>query len=255
MADPTTKSKPHSKRRLVFFTEADEDAAQTGLTFTDILFGFVLQELFVRLASWSEQPSAVDEQLIVGSVLVLGSWIGYRRSRKRSTYAPKFFNWPLVMLALDQVMIVFYFRVATLTPHPFTGPLMHPGHLASETTWAILIVFGLYVLWDVAGIFMSYSKKYPNSTRDWWRVSITVGCAVAAIALHVVPSFSGAVSKHTVAPSTTHVAASAGTAELVLVLSALLLVVYRWLKEIEGSWSKAGKARSQPDAPTAPAPA
>ena len=54
-------------------------------------------------------------QLIVAAVLVLGSWIGFRRSIHRSQYEVKFFNLPFLMFIADQLMIILYFRIATLT--------------------------------------------------------------------------------------------------------------------------------------------
>ena len=54
----------------------------TSLRYTDILFGFVIRELFLRLQNWPNLTAAVQWHLIVGTTLVLGSWIGYRRSLK-----------------------------------------------------------------------------------------------------------------------------------------------------------------------------
>ena len=75
----------------------------TSLRYTDILFGFVIRELFLRLQNWPDLTAAVRWHLIVGTTLVLGSWIGYRRSLNRSSYEVKFFNLPLARFIVDQV--------------------------------------------------------------------------------------------------------------------------------------------------------
>jgi hypothetical protein len=58
--------------------------ADNGLKFTDILFGFVIREVFLRLANWKALEWYVRWQLILTSAVVLGSWIGFRRSRNRA---------------------------------------------------------------------------------------------------------------------------------------------------------------------------
>ena len=70
--------------RAVFHPPADVSKADTGIRFTDILFGFVIKELFVRLQNWSQLDWFVRWQLIAGTALVLGSWIGFRRSLNRT---------------------------------------------------------------------------------------------------------------------------------------------------------------------------
>jgi len=60
----------------------------------------------VRLSNWTQLSVAVRGHLIVGTILVLGSWIGFRRSLKRSRYQVKFFNLPFFLFLLDQLMLV-----------------------------------------------------------------------------------------------------------------------------------------------------
>jgi hypothetical protein len=213
--------------RKAFLPPATLDKAATGLTFTDILFGFVVQELFVRLANWSGLPAVVREQLVAGSILVLGSWIGYRRSRKRPEYSPKFFNLPLFMLVLDQIMVVFYFHVAALTPHPFGSHNVDPTHLAKGTTLALMIIFGLYAMWDLCGLAMSHSHKYENSSTTVGRLAITLAFVGAFVGLYVLPSY----------PSTTNgpQPASTTTTQIVLILASALLLAYRFAKDVASS--------------------
>src|SRR5438132_902411 len=102
--------------RRVVSPPAEVSKVDTGLRFTDILFGFVIRELFLRLQNWATLPWFVRWQLIAGTALVLGSWIGFRRSLNRSSYELKFFNLPLLRFVLDQLMVILYFRVAVLAP-------------------------------------------------------------------------------------------------------------------------------------------
>jgi len=102
------------------------DEADQGLVFTDILFGFVIAELFVQFSAWPDSWP-VRWHLFMASILVLGSWIGFRRSRNRHQFQLKFFNLPLFRFVLDQCMVVFYFRISTLAKPTPTG---------SRTDWA-----------------------------------------------------------------------------------------------------------------------
>jgi hypothetical protein len=92
--------------RVALSPPAAFDRRDTGLRFTDILFGFVIREIFVRLQEWSELDAIVKWQLVASSMLVLGSWIGFRRSLNRSDYQPKFVNLPFLRFVIDQLMII-----------------------------------------------------------------------------------------------------------------------------------------------------
>jgi hypothetical protein len=158
----------------------------TGLRFTDILFGFVIRELFLRLQHWSELPGYMRLQLITGTVLVIGSWIGFRRSLNRPRYELKFFNLPLIRFGLDQMMVVLYFRIATLSPNldDKTATVPTPDALAWHTAWILFLIFLLYVFWDLLGIWMGVSPKYARwSNPDRWGVAISVVCFVLVVVL------------------------------------------------------------------------
>src|SRR5262249_2621206 len=119
----------------------------TSLRYTDILFGFVIRELFLRLQNWPNLTTAVQWHLIVGTTLVLGSWIGYRRSLNRLSYEVKFFNLPLVRFIVDQIMLVLYFRIAVLTKVDGSD-LPAASVLTTDTARLVVYVFILYVVWD-----------------------------------------------------------------------------------------------------------
>jgi hypothetical protein len=213
----------------------------TGLRYTDILFGFVIRELFLRLQNWPNLDPVVRWHLVAGTTLVLGSWIGFRRSLYRPRYQLKFVNLPLIRFLLDQLMLILYFRIAVLTPAPDAATVLSSDpeavlNLAQDTNRLVLYVFGLYVLWDVLGIWMVMAKtkiagnskpRYPvvdpkDSTMtdkeqaiNGKGVWITVFCLVFLGAL--------AFFADCLAPS------------CLLLATTALLVAYRWSKEIRTS--------------------
>lgn len=156
--------------KKALFPRAEVSRWDTGLRFTDILFGFVIRELFLRLQNWGELAGYVRCQLIAGTVLVLGSWIGFRRSVNRSQYELKFFNLPLARFVLDQLMVVLYFRIATRTPDKVGTPAPSADDVVGATTEIVVLIFFLYAVWDLLGIWMASAKdrggdptkhKYP----------------------------------------------------------------------------------------------
>lgn len=211
----------------------------TGLQYTDILFGFVFWELFRRLQNWTQLNGASQWHLIVGFTLVLGSWIGFRRSLNRPLYQLKFFNLPLIRFLLDQLMLILYFRIAVLTPAPEVGTVMISGpeaasNLAQDTVKLVFLVFVLYAVWDWLGICMvkatktvngNVAPRYPKvrdgdmtgekQSVNWKGMSITVVCLLVLGALWLFADRLGPL--------------------LLFLATIALLLVYRWLKEIRTS--------------------
>jgi len=213
------------------------DKVDTSLRYTDILFGFVIKELFVRIQNWDQLELSVRLHLVMGTTLVLGSWIGYRRSQNRSSYEVKFFNLPFVRFALDQLMLILYFRIAVSTPMEGKLP-SSPSGLAIHDLHLVLLIFGLYWVWDLLGISMTYTRlppepdstsarRYPEITpekklgpnpqnADWPGSFITFGCLVLLLAMLLIANWVGSYG-------------------LLFGLTVLLLF-YRWVKEIRTSW-------------------
>ncbi|HEV2999894.1 MAG TPA: hypothetical protein VGW75_04060 [Solirubrobacteraceae bacterium] len=227
----------NSNVRLAFSPKAELTSFETGLTFTDILFGFVIAELFVRLQNWPELPGFVRAQLIAATILLLGSWIGFRRSVNRPRYELKFFNLPLWRFVLDQVMIVLYFRIAVATPSDLAKlDTVAASTVADETLTSLALIFALYALWDVLGIAMAAATsggkpKYPKiedgsmrdgvaAKRDFPSLAITA-VALAAFGAGALFVDTGALGQ--------------AEAQVVFGLAAALLVAYRFAKEIKNS--------------------
>ena len=227
----------------MIFPPREVGKLDTGLRFTDILFGFVIREIFLRLQQWGDLPAYVRWQLIAATVLVLGSWIGFRRSLNRPGYELKFFNLPFFMFVLDQVMVITYFRVATRTPQDPTADAPPSADALVDTTLeALLLIFGLYITWDLLAAWMAKAKdrtdparglKYPKIDRDKKEalpgqarkpdirgLAITVLCAALLGVLTVIAS------KSTI---------DSDSAITVFVVAAAVLLLYRWLKEAKAS--------------------
>jgi hypothetical protein len=225
--------------KLALHPVPDPEKTDTGLRYTDILFGFVIRELFLRLQNWDNLPRAVQLHLVVGLTLVLGSWIGFRRSLNRPLYQLKFFNLPLIRFLFDQLMLILYFRVAVLTPVPDAGTIWNSrpewaSNLAQGTNRLVLYVFGLYALWDLFGIWMAKTKgddgnpRYPKvDAKTWtklearqdpdcWGLGITTVCLLLSVVLW---KFADSFNPNHLFLST-----------------AALLLAYRWSKEVRTSW-------------------
>jgi len=141
--------------RSIFHPKPAIGQVDTSLRYTDILFGFVIKEIFTRLQNWPNQV-AVKAQLIVALTLVLGSWIGYRRSTNRSFYEVKFFNLPFFRFLVDQFMLIMYFRVAVMTPLDLKDEVQEM--LALKTALLMLVVFVSYAIWDALGLWMARAR-------------------------------------------------------------------------------------------------
>lgn len=228
---------PSSKTRLfaIFHPTPTVGQVDTSLRYTDILFGFVSRELFLRLQNWPGIPNSVRAHLIVGTILVLGSWIGFRRSLNRSSYEVKFFNLPFFRFLADQGMLILYFRIATLTPVGPNG--MPPNVLANQTMLPVLWVFVLYVVWDILGLWEAYSKTGDGrpryglvrdkiSTVEWqqanWAGFVITVCFLGALLVEWLVS-------------------ACFDPLWVLCALAVFLLLYRWIKEIRTTWQSLPK--------------
>ncbi|MBV9225156.1 MAG: hypothetical protein JOY85_14075 [Acidobacteriaceae bacterium] len=200
----------------------------TSLRYTDILFGFVIRELFQRLSNFLSLQPLLQAHLIVGTILVLGSWIGYRRSIYRSSYEVKFFNIPFFKFLVDQLMLILYFRIATVTP---ITPSVPPPALAQTTVELVFLVFVLYFVWDVLGLLETSVRTngipvYPkvangimtqeHEQRNWSGFWITTAGALVFGVLWLLVPHIGPVPA--------------------LYLTAFILLVYRWSKENRWIW-------------------
>jgi hypothetical protein len=202
----------------------------TSLLYPDILFGFVIRELFLRLQNWLAIPNVVRAHLIVGTILVVGSWIGFRRSLNRSSYEVKFFNLPFFRFVADQGMLILYFRIATLTP--VGTSVMQPNVIANQTLLPVLWVFVLYAVWDILGLREAYSRTEHGQPRYWLvsdKKSTDKQQPANWAGFAITVGFLGALFAEWL------VSACLDPCWALCVLAGLLLL-YRWIKEIRTTW-------------------
>lgn len=200
----------------------------TSLRYTDILFGLVIRELFQRLQHWTSIQNIVRAQLVVGTILVLGSWIGYRRSLNRSAYEVKFFNIPFFRFVTDQAMLILYFRISTLTPvdlHSAISP-----DIAQSTLTAVLIVFVLYAVWDALGLWEGLATK-PDGTP---RYSVVDEDKREPTGKRKTPDLIGCTITLSFLAALFVVWMRSATDDVLwdLWVVAVLLLLYRWVKEV-----------------------
>ena len=186
-----------------------------------------------------DQSMAVDHRHDARSGQL--DWVS-SESQPHEVRTLKFFNLPLARFLLDQTMVLLYFRIATLTPtaRPFH---VDPMKLVHKTTLALLIIFGLYVLWDLGGIWMAKSAvsskpkkpRYPKidedtnkklegewSTVDRWGLPISFVAALAIGALYLIDG-DGSVDKQ--------------EAEVLFILAIVVLLAYRYAKDVRSSYT------------------
>jgi hypothetical protein len=215
----------------------EPDRTDTSLRYTDILFGFAIRELFLRLQHWPEWSVSARLQLITGTALVLGSWIGYRRSVNRAAYQVKFFNLPLFRFLIDQMMLILYFRVATLND---PGNVELPADaLVRTTTLLIVVVFVLYVFWDLLGIWTATAKNPATGKPRYTKVEFDPATGKPAVtATPQTVDWPGfwITFWFFVAFVTLWQIAGCYRPEAVFIIATALLVLYRWVKEIRTTW-------------------
>lgn len=223
--------------RVVFKHEPEVEQADTSLRYTDILFGFVIKELFVRLQDWSQFDYAVRLHLIVGTTLVLGSWIGFRRSLNRPRYQVKFFNLPFFRFILDQLMLILYFRVAVLIPSPINGKTL-PGanDLANSTIKLVLGIYILYVFWDLLGMWMDKAKIAETGGGTQPRYPKVDGTRMTDQAKPVDVKGFLITAGSTTVMTTLLLARECFTPNQLFLAAIASLLVYRWAKEMRTSW-------------------
>ncbi|HYT66030.1 MAG TPA: hypothetical protein VEL51_06415 [Vicinamibacterales bacterium] len=221
--------------RVAIHPEPELGLKDTGLHYTDILFGFVIHELFIRIQNWPSLDSAVKWHLVAGTVLVLGSWIGYHRSRNRPAYEVKFFNLPLFGFVVDQLMLILYFRIAILTP--ITGPASPDwAFVVRSTLRLVTFVFVLYLTWDLLALWMATARRTDEKGRtvprypavrdevitDRPALRDAAGILITVLALLLLAAL--------------WISANRSEPRWVLPGVILILLAYRWAKEIRTSY-------------------
>ncbi len=171
---------------------ADLDKKDTGLRFTDVLFGFVFKEIFFRLADWNsidgDGAPIVKAHLVLAAVVTMSSYVGFRKSLSRADYKLKFFNLPMIRFVVDQMMVVLYFVLATRTPDdPELLSGEYAGNWPRDSIGIVLAIMVLYVAWDALSALMA-SAGYVEVGFKWSGLAISVFFTGAVTLMLVVAS-------------------------------------------------------------------
>jgi hypothetical protein len=214
------KIKVHGKEGRYY----SEDPNDTGLRFTDVLFGFALREAVTRLVAWSDLTTVARVHLVLAVLVILGSYIGFRNSQKRGKYQLRFFNLALVRFATDQTMVFLYFWLALYFQ---VSALPSGTAIFRFDARIVLTIFGLYLAWDLVSHLMAGSKRYytvkgskPEEDEvmkvDTYRTVITIIGLIVAAGIWAIAEF---------------VEPAGGAATWGIAGLALLVVVYRFFKD------------------------
>jgi hypothetical protein len=138
------------------------DPTTSGISFVDILFALAVGEVLLPLVPWAanhtahSMPAPIVWNLAAAIVLILTSFIGYHNSENRPRFTIRFINISFCKFFLDISMVIVYFlfaSFASVTPAQTQSLLL-----------LVLLVFGLYLLWDFAGW---YEKKRGRYKQIW----------------------------------------------------------------------------------------
>jgi hypothetical protein len=154
-----------------FIREPKLDPAAVGISFVDILFALVVGQILAPVAAWMTHPqraaNSISAQawlaLTVALVLTITSWIGYHNSSNAAHFRLQFVNVELIKFALDIAMVVAYFLVAANAARREPSLDIETGLIAAS--------FGLYLLWDFAGVYQRRRtplRGHRNPYREEW---------------------------------------------------------------------------------------
>lgn len=167
--------------------------------------------------------------------MILGSYIGFRNSQKRGKFKLRFFNLAVLRFVLDQSMVFLYFWLGLYISleQDSSGALEVPSATAFLRFDArvVLVVFLLYLSWDLVSQWMAHSGKYfvdkadPLSTPTrsdvrlearTYRTLITLGATACATAILMISELAEP---------------AGGAATAWIAALALLAVTYRVVKD------------------------
>jgi hypothetical protein len=147
-------------------SEPTIDPTTSGISFVDILFALAVGEVLAPLVPWAANhskhslPAPIVWNLVVALVLILTSFIGYHNSQNRPLFTVRFVNVSLCKFALDILTVIVYFLFASFAA-------VSPAQ-TQTLLLLVVLVFGLYLLWDVA---TWYEKKRTIYRTAWTKAA------------------------------------------------------------------------------------
>src|SRR6266404_3490475 len=158
--------------------------------FVEMLFALAIAEVAISSAhlvaiesNWTSKLPATSH-LLLAALLIATSWLGWSGSkwRKAGRTSDSPFTWDFIGLSIDVLLVVIYFilvRQADISEDP-------PFHLrpASAVPEAklILLVFFVYIVWDIASDVIKEPEKLGFAQRFGLGIACTL-CSVICMGL------------------------------------------------------------------------
>jgi len=174
--DASREPRWHPFKRLI-----EDDQSDTRLTFNDVVFGIVITQIFLEAVPMERLTWSLRTHLLLAFAITMGSYIGYRKSLKRTKAKLAFFNLPLVQFALDLCMIYLYYHL-TITPDVTASIL--PTLKPVDDAQTVFLIFMLYLAWDGVSVLMR--MRGYNVTFSRRKATVTVVCCIVSLAIFLV---------------------------------------------------------------------
>ena len=141
----------------------DDRPTTSGISFVDILFALAVGEVLApscrgRPAMRRAPPAPIVWNLAVALVLILTSFIGYHNSQNRPLFTVRFVNVSLCKFVLDISTVIVYFLFASYA-------VVSPAQ-TQTLLLLVVLVFGLYLLWDTTSWYEKKRTELPNRVDD-----------------------------------------------------------------------------------------
>jgi len=165
---------------------------EVRFAFVEMLFALAIAEVAVAFSHLVSIDRALFlkipaiAHLLLATLLIAASWLGWSTSRWRSTSRSDLaspFTWDFIGLLLDVLLVVIYFILVRLADVSEAVPYdLLPPSAAPEALW-IARIFGIYAVWDL----VSDVIKEPAigwRVRSWFRVDalkISLACMACSL--------------------------------------------------------------------------
>jgi len=156
----------------------EQDTKQDPLreTFVEMLFALAVAQIAIvaEKLAFLDKPLLEEgpaiAHLFVALILISSSWVGWRRSKSQGMKEKieSVFGLPYVGLLLDVFLVILYFilvqavEVKQSDPPELTTPSARP-----EAKW-LLVIFFVYVIWDLITDVVPHGAIANNRSRIRW---------------------------------------------------------------------------------------
>jgi hypothetical protein len=137
--------------------------------FVGLMFAITVGEIGLQTAGLVQAGHGVHylpaySHLFLATFVVAASWVGWSRSVIPGARqdVEELFEWAFVVLLFDMAMVVTYFIVVRTVDFGNEHHRIDPAYAVAR--WHVLI-FGLYLAWDVVTKFFMYER--PDD-MGWW---------------------------------------------------------------------------------------